>query len=55
MMTMHQLIAKLSVSKTSIYEWIKTSGFPAPYKFGSASRWKESEVNDWIEARRNAA
>lgn len=55
MLTMHQLIAKLNVSKTSIYEWIKTSGFPAPYKFGKASRWKESEVDKWAENRKEAA
>ncbi|MBO0612970.1 helix-turn-helix transcriptional regulator [Thiothrix fructosivorans] len=55
MLTMHQLRAMLNLSKTTIYELIKTSGFPAPHKFGKASRWAETEVEGWIKARRNAA
>lgn len=54
MMTMHQLREKLKLSPATIYKFIKTAGFPAPHKFGSASRWKESEVDSWIASQRNS-
>lgn len=34
------------LKKTSIYQ--RAAGFPAPVKVGSATAWRESEVNAWI-------
>ncbi len=34
-----------------IYELIKSGGFPAPVKIGSASRWRQSEIQEWIAQR----
>ena len=31
-----------------IYQLIKEGKFPKPVKIGSASRWRESEVQQWI-------
>ena len=32
----------------------KRKGFPRPFIFGGARRWKYSEVEDWIDGRRQA-
>ncbi|MDE9427493.1 helix-turn-helix transcriptional regulator [Xenorhabdus bovienii] len=35
------------------YKMIKEKKFPAPIKFGRASRWKFDEYIQWIESRKN--
>lgn len=37
-----------TLSRATLYRLIKEGKFPAPIKFKSASRWKESDVNEWI-------
>lgn len=32
-----------------IYQLIKQGKFPPPVKIGNASRWRESEVQQWIQ------
>lgn len=34
-----------------IYQLIKENKFPKPVKIGTASRWRESEVHQWIHAQ----
>ena len=34
-----------------IYQLIKEGKFPAPVKIGTASRWKLSEIQAWIQAQ----
>ena len=34
-----------------LYSLIKEGKFPAPVKIGTASRWRESEVQAWIHAQ----
>lgn len=34
-----------------LYELIKTGKFPKPVKIGTASRWRESEVQQWIHSQ----
>lgn len=36
-----------------IYQLIKEGKFPKPVKIGAASRWRESEVQQWIHAQIN--
>lgn len=55
MLTMNQLLAKLQVSRAMIYKMIKKHGFPPPHKFGSASRWSESDVDKWVSKRGKSA
>ncbi len=39
----------------SIYKFVREGSFPAPYKLGKrAVAWKESEVQEWIDARHSA-
>ena len=34
-----------------IYQLIKEGKFPAPVKIKNASRWRESEIQAWIQAQ----
>jgi len=36
-----------------IYDQIKENNFPKPIKFGSASRWKKSEITIWMESQKS--
>ena len=43
-----ELEARYQVTKTTIYSWIKTRGFPAPIHFGAnLVRWNSVQVNAW--------
>lgn len=51
LLTLRDVIDKVAMSKTYIYEMGKKGTFPKPVKFGISSRWVESEIDEWIEAR----
>ena len=51
MIRLPQVMEMVGLGKTAIYDQIKNGGFPKPAKFGRASVWRESEINDWIESR----
>lgn len=38
------------ISSRLVYKWIKTRGFPMPYKMGKYSRWSIGEVKEWETA-----
>ena len=43
-----ELEARYQVTKTTIYSWIKTRGFPAPIHFGAnLVRWNSVQVSAW--------
>lgn len=44
-LTMTEVKERTGMGKTKIYAMIKTGDFPAPGKFGRASRWSEIAVN----------
>ncbi|HBQ3319581.1 TPA: AlpA family transcriptional regulator [Klebsiella pneumoniae] len=37
------------------YKLIKDGEFPTPIKFGRSSRWRQSEVEAWLQARIDAS
>jgi prophage regulatory protein len=40
-----------SMSTSTLYIYMKLQGFPKPVKIGKRSvRWREREVNDWINS-----
>jgi len=45
---------RVSLSRTTIYEFVKAGSFPAPVKTGRGSRWLASEIDAWISARAEA-
>jgi prophage regulatory protein len=49
-----ELSEALSISKSTIYLWIKQGNFPEPLKIGkNASVWSEGQINDWMEKVEN--
>ncbi len=41
------------MSKTTIYDRVRTKSFPAPVHLGTMAAWVESEVDAWILDRIN--
>lgn len=39
---------RVGMSKTTIYDRVKTKSFPAPVHLGTLAAWVESEVDAWI-------
>ena len=40
------------IGRSTIYRFMQEGDFPRPVKVGpSAVRWRESEVNAWVESR----
>jgi len=49
-----ELSEALSISKSTIYLWIKQGDFPQPTKVGkNTSVWTEGQINDWMEKVEN--
>ena len=45
---------KCGISRSAIYEGMKTGGFPNSIKLGSRMvGWSEQEIDDWIQSRLN--
>jgi prophage regulatory protein len=42
---------RVGLKKSAIYDRISAGTFPGPVTDGSASRWVESEVEEWIQSR----
>jgi excisionase family DNA binding protein len=49
-LTVKEVAEQLQVCRASIYLWLK-DGFPQPLKFGRASRWRASELEEWLRTR----
>ena len=47
-----QVQQRTGLSRSTLYQYIKDGGFPAPVQLGPrAVGWLESDVSDWISAR----
>lgn len=47
-----EVIARTGQSRSTIYERIRQSVFPAPIQLGGRSvGWLESDIDEWIAAR----
>lgn len=47
-----ELEERYQVTKTTIYSWIKTRGFPKPIHFGAnLVRWNSLQVDAWDQQR----
>lgn len=49
LLRMPQVIERVGIKKTVIYERMKAGTFPKPIKLGSASVWLDSTIQAWIE------
>ncbi len=55
LLTIEDVCALLNCTKRTIYNWIKTDGFPAPIKLSAQTRaWREEDVEDWVISREKA-
>ena len=46
-----EVLERVTVSKSTIYFWIKNGNFPKPVHLGSISAWCEDEINTWIQEK----
>jgi len=47
-----EVTRRTGLAKSTLYELIKQSGFPAPIRIGvRCSMWVEKEVDDWISEK----
>lgn len=50
-----QVMAKTTLSKSTIYRLINTSNFPKPKKLSlRAVAWLENDIDEWIKERSSA-
>lgn len=47
-----QLKKQLSVSRSSIWAWVKEGSFPKPIKLGkNCTAWNADDVHAWVQSR----
>ena len=52
LLTIKQVMAQVSISKSGLYRRMKDAGFPRPQSIGPrAVRWRADEVAAWVESR----
>lgn len=49
LITLNEVEYLTGFKSSFIYQLIKLGRFPRPVKIGNASRWRESEVQQWIQ------
>ena len=47
-LTIGELAKKLSVTRATVYSFIKKQNFPLGVKLGYIRRWKESDIDAWL-------
>jgi len=48
LLTIKEVTYIVGFKQSTIYKFIKTKAFPKPIKIGRASRWKQSDIQNWI-------
>lgn len=48
LLNVKQVQALVPASRVSIWRWEKEGRFPKRIKLGSATRWRESDIQKWI-------
>ncbi|WP_159876865.1 helix-turn-helix transcriptional regulator [Aquitalea denitrificans] len=52
LITVDEVVHFTGLSIPTIYRHIRTGDFPKPIKLGRGSRWVESELMAWLEAKK---
>jgi len=42
---------RVGMSKTTIYDRVKSKSFPAPGRLGTMAAWVDAEIDTWIHER----
>ena len=51
---MREVLALLSVSRSTLNRWIREGAFPRPVKLGKrAVRWRRSDIEHWLKKFRS--
>ena len=53
LLRMKHLTDKLSLSKSTIWLWIRNNDFPKPNKINGVSVWKKDTIDEWINENTN--
>ena len=48
LISIEEVMRRVSIGRTMTYELIKRGSFPKPVKIGNASRWLNEEITKWI-------
>lgn len=48
LLKIEEVLEILNIPKTSFYRYIKNGIIPQPFKIGRSSRWKTSEIQNFI-------
>ena len=55
-LTPKQVCEHLNISYTSFFEWVRQGKLPPGHEFSArAKRWRMSDINTWLEEKRNGA
>lgn len=50
-----QVLDRIGISRSQVYELIKRDQFPKGIKLGARARgWSEADIQDWIRSREEA-
>ncbi|MYL00803.1 MAG: AlpA family phage regulatory protein [Gammaproteobacteria bacterium] len=56
LLTLTEVMERLTLGRTAIYKMIRAGKFPAPLKIGErASRWPADVVENWLQDRAREA
>jgi len=47
-LTINEVVNIVGFKKSTIYKFIRNKTFPKPIKIGRSSRWKLSDINNWL-------
>lgn len=55
LLTLTQIVPKVQLSRVTIWRWEKEGKFPKHIKLGRSIRWRESDIQAWINNLEAAA
>ena len=50
-----EVLARVGVGRSKLYQLLKIGKFPAPRKIGKVSAWRSDDVDAWIDQQEVAA
>lgn len=55
LLTLSDVLGRVALSKSMVYKLMGAEKFPKPRRIGGSSRWRESDINDWINSDEEVA
>jgi prophage regulatory protein len=50
LLSVEEVADKLGICRASVFAFSKREGFPKQIKLGRCSRWREDEIDNWLES-----